>query len=110
MAVSKVETNRKTGRKPGTPKTGGRQKGVVNKATASIKEVARQYTDEAIRTLAEVMADKEQPAPARVSAANALLDRGYGKPSTVLNGDEDGGAVKLAHTIRLIGVRPDGND
>jgi hypothetical protein len=61
-------------------KTGGRVKGSVNKATASIRDAARQYTQEAILTLADVMRDENQSGPARVAAVNALLDRGYGKP------------------------------
>lgn len=102
-SVSKVDPSRKGGRPKGTPKTGGRKKGVPNKATASIRDIAREYTSEAILTLAEVMRDEEQPAPARVSAANALLDRGYGKPSTVI-GDEDGNPAELVHRIILEGV------
>ena len=87
-------------------KTGGRQKGTPNKATSSIKDAARAYTDTALKTLAEVMKDEAQPAAARGAACTALLDRGYGKPSTVINGDEDGGPISLVSTIELIGVRP----
>ena len=35
----------------------------------------------AIETLASIMRDKNAPPAARVSAANAILDRGYGKPA-----------------------------
>lgn len=45
-----------------------------------VKKLARQYTQQAIMTLVEIMQDAEKSAPARVSAATALLDRGYGKP------------------------------
>ena len=76
MKNNQVKSKR-GGARPGA----GRPKGVPNKATASIREAAREYTEQALLTLAEVMADEEQPAAARVSAANALLDRGYGKPS-----------------------------
>lgn len=44
-----------------------------------VKELARKHTVEAVETLAEIMADKKQKASARVAAANALLDRGYGR-------------------------------
>lgn len=57
----------------------GRKKGVANKATASIREAAQQYTDEALLVLADVMKDDEQPAAARVSAVKEILDRGFGK-------------------------------
>lgn len=68
----------------------GRPAGAVNKATDDIKVLARQYTAEALEALVAVVRDSESDA-ARVSAANALLDRGYGKPSQVLSGDENGG-------------------
>jgi len=76
-----VKNNQVKSKRGGARPGAGRPKGVPNKATASIREAAREYTEQALLTLAEVMADEEQPAAARVSAANALLDRGYGKPS-----------------------------
>lgn len=89
------------GRKPGTPKTGGRQKGVPNKATRTLKEIAREYTAEAVEALVGVIRDGDSDA-AKVSAARELLDRGYGKASTVLSGDEDGGPLKMVTEIRLV--------
>lgn len=68
----------------------GRPRGSVNKATDDIKALAREYTGEALEALVAVVRDGESEA-ARVSAANALLDRGYGKPSQVLSGDSEGG-------------------
>jgi hypothetical protein len=65
-------------------KTGGRQKGVPNRATADIREAAREYTTQALKTLVEVMEDTKQPGPARVAASNAILDRGFGKPTQPL--------------------------
>jgi hypothetical protein len=61
-------------------KTGGRVKGTPNKATAEIKDVARQYGPQAVAVLARLMVEAESE-QARVAAANAILDRGYGKPS-----------------------------
>lgn len=91
-------------------KTGGRKKGTPNKATASIKDAARQYTDQALQTLVSVMAGGESiPPAAQVAAAKEILDRGYGKASTVLSGDEDGGPVTIATKIELVGVRPGDN-
>jgi len=62
-------------------KTGGRKIGSLNKATADVKALAQQYTPDAIKTLSSIMNDKEAPPAARIQAASALLDRGYGKPS-----------------------------
>lgn len=105
--VSKVEPNRKPGKPKGLAKSGGRKKGTPNKVTASLKEIAREYTSEAIEALVAVI--REEGGSAKVSAAKEILDRGYGKASTVLTGDEDGGPVHLATRIELVGVRPDDN-
>jgi hypothetical protein len=45
---------------------------------------ARERTQDAIDTLASIMRDPKAPAAARVSAAQALLDRGYGKPAQAI--------------------------
>jgi hypothetical protein len=55
--------------------------GGLPKGFGSVREAARQHTAAAIATLAGVMADDEAPPAARVTAANALLDRGWGKPT-----------------------------
>lgn len=70
--------------KRGGRRTGaGRPKGAVSRATKEHKgtlgELARQYTDVAMRALSEV-ATKGESESARVAASVALLDRGYGKP------------------------------
>jgi hypothetical protein len=44
-----------------------------------LRAAAREYTDDALNTLAEICKTSDSDT-ARVSAANALLDRGYGKP------------------------------
>jgi len=58
---------------------GGRPKAVME-----VIEAARQHTTLAIRTLAEMCADPDKPAAARVTAAGLLLDRGWGKPTQPL--------------------------
>ena len=60
-----------------------------------VRELARQYTDQAIETLAEVMATGSPNA--KVSAANSLMDRGWGKAEQPITG-ADGGAVKFEVT------------
>lgn len=59
---------------------GGRPKEVGH-----VKELAKEQTEAAIATLMEIHADKTQPAPARVAAATALLDRAWGKPSQAVD-------------------------
>lgn len=69
-------------------KTGGRQAGTPNKATASIRDAAQQYTEDALRTLVEVMGDETAPHAARAAAANSLLDRGHGKPKPTTDSEQ----------------------
>lgn len=54
--------------------------GGMPRGMAEVKKLARSYTNQAIMTLASIMQNEDVSAPARVSAATALLDRGYGKP------------------------------
>ncbi len=104
--TSKLDGKKTRGRAENLTNAGkGRPKGVPNKATKSLKELARVYTADALTTLAKIMMTSESDT-ARVSAANALLDRGYGKPSTVLAGDEDGGAIRTVNEIIIRGVKP----
>ena len=46
----------------------------------AMRDIARESTTLAIETLRTIAADAEAPHAARVSAASALLDRGWGKP------------------------------
>ena len=57
------------------------------KVIAEVKELAREYTGEAIKTLVSIMTNAKAAPAARVSAANALLDRGYGKPPQHITGE-----------------------
>jgi hypothetical protein len=58
------------------------------KTPTQIASLARAHTESAIRTLANIMSHSESD-PARVTAANSLLDRGWGKPTQLLAGDEN---------------------
>ena len=61
-----------------------------SKAAAQIKALARKHSKSAIKVLAGIMNQADGPATARVSAAQALLDRGWGKAAQPIAGDEDG--------------------
>lgn len=77
-------------------KTGGRAKGTPNKSTAEIKTLARQYAPAALEELARLAREAESE-QARVSAANSILDRAYGKPAqAIVGGDEDEREIQLA--------------
>ncbi|MFA7280833.1 MAG: hypothetical protein WC100_12120 [Sterolibacterium sp.] len=55
------------------------------KTPADIRSLARSHTDSALRTLANIMVNDEAPPAARVSAAQALLDRGWGKAAQTVD-------------------------
>lgn len=55
----------------------------------SLRDVAREHTQDAVNTLVEVMTDAAAPHPARVSAASAILDRGWGKPTQEIEAGEN---------------------
>ncbi len=76
------------GKRPGA----GRKKGQVNKATADIKALAQKYTPDALQTLHSIMKASDSDA-ARVTAANSLIDRGYGKPAQAHTGADGGPLV-----------------
>jgi Family of unknown function (DUF5681) len=57
------------------------------KVVAEVKELARKHTGKAIETLVSIMDNPKAAPAARVSAANALLDRGYGRPPQHITGD-----------------------
>ena len=64
----------------------GRPTGSLNKTTSEqsqrLSELAKDYTHDALLTLVDVAKNGRTEA-ARVAAANALLDRGYGKPASL---------------------------
>jgi len=68
----------------GMRKGSGRPAGAVNKATSDLKmnlaELAREYTNDALDALVDVM-HSSQSDSARIAAAAAILDRGYGRPT-----------------------------
>jgi hypothetical protein len=65
------------------------------KTPTDIRSLARGHTEGALATLASIMHSDEAPPAARVAAANALLDRGWGKPTQIVQGDEDGGPIQI---------------
>ena len=66
--------------KSGNP--GGRPK-----VLGDVQALARQYTPDAVETLASIMLDRDAAPAARVAAANAILDRGYGKAPQHITGE-----------------------
>jgi hypothetical protein len=64
---------------------GGRPSGL-----GEIREIARMHTDEAVQVLVMVMNDAKAAPAARVGAATALLDRGWGRPAQTIAASIEG--------------------
>lgn len=60
------------------------------KAPAEIRSLARSHTNTAVNTLVSIMRGRKFAPAARVTAAAALLDRGWGKPTQPLSGVDEG--------------------
>ncbi len=72
----------------GHTKAGGRKKGTPNKATAGIKAAFQKHGQELVEALlALTRSDDER---VRLSAIQAALDRGWGRPSQAVEGTLDG--------------------
>ncbi len=80
------------GKRPGAGRPKGAKDKLTREAGATISELAREHTETALKVLVQVATKSESDA-ARVSAANALLDRGYGKASQPV---EHGGGIVIA--------------
>lgn len=78
------------------------------KAPTQIKSLARSHTEAAINVLSGIMNQTEAPPAARVQAAQALLDRGWGKPTQPIAGDDDADPIRHEMIKRVI-VDPTGN-
>lgn len=91
------------GARPGA----GRKKGSTATQTTreraqTIADLARQYTDLALKTLVDVCRNGQSEA-ARVAASNAIIDRGYGKPPQALeHSGPGGGPVEVSRIERVV--------
>lgn len=63
-------------------KTGGRKLGIPNKITRTMRELAKPHCKKALKKLVE-LSQSDIPAIA-LAASNSLLDRGYGKPVSII--------------------------
>ena len=79
------------------------------RSVTEIRSIARSHTRKAINVLVGIMRSDNATAAARVTAANAILDRGWGKPPQSLQ-SADGGALELIHRIERIIVSPEDSD
>ena len=76
------------------------------KSITEIRSLARSHTRTALNVLVGVMRNTKAPPPARIAAANAILDRGWAKAPQAIANDDDG-ALELIHKIERVIVHPE---
>lgn len=94
------------GKREGAGRPSGSRDAAARKEIANISELARENTELALSVLVEVATGSDSDA-ARVSAANAILDRGYGKAPQSLDLSNKDGTLARPHTILLRGPDDD---
>ena len=75
--------------------TAGNTTGSGSRGISHVRELARQHTQSAIETLAAIMQDDSKKDAARVAAAEALLDRAWGKPTQPVDHGGEGFSLVL---------------
>jgi hypothetical protein len=73
---------------------------------AEVRELARAHTTSALNTLVEIVKNKKAPPAARIAAANSILDRGYGKATQFIAGDDE--MPPVMNHVRVSFVKADG--
>lgn len=84
-------------------------------AVARVADLAREHTPTAIQTLATIMNDEKATRTTRIAAANALLDRAWGRPPQSVGiglsvddaegGDAERSPLEIARTIAFLLAR-----
>jgi hypothetical protein len=81
----------------------------MTKSVTEIRSLARSHTRTALNVLVGVMRSKDATAAAKVSAANAIPDRGWGRAAQAIRNGDDG-AFKLIQRIERVIVHPANSD
>ncbi len=100
MSEDECDLERDSVRLPVTRKTS------TARNLTEIRSFARSHTRTAIRVLVGIMRSEDATPAARVSAANAILDRGWGKAAQPIGGADDGVHEPIERIDRII-VYPD---
>lgn len=70
-----------------------------------IRSLARSHTRTALKVLVGIMRSDDATPAVRLSAANAILDRGWGKSAQPIESGEEG--VETIHRVERVIVRPE---
>lgn len=75
-----------------------------------VKELARQYTEVALNTLVKLM-NKSKSDQIKLDAAEAILNRGWGKPAqAIVGGGPDEPPVNVISRVERVFIRPNTED
>lgn len=89
------------GKREGAGRPKGRRDTATIEQRATLEELARSHTEAALGALFQIATHGESEA-ARVSAANAILDRGYGKPKQAMeHSGKDGSPLSPVVIFKL---------
>ncbi|MBB4258668.1 MULTISPECIES: hypothetical protein [unclassified Bradyrhizobium] len=88
-----------------SPKPAARKTSRARSLT-EIRSLARSHTRTALRVLVGIMRSDDATPAVRLSAANAILDRGWGKAAQPIENGEDG-VPELVHRVERVIVRPE---
>jgi len=95
------------GARPGA----GRKPGQVSQAKRDIAEMAKGHAEKALEVLISVANNSKAAPAARVSAASAILDRGYGKPRQAVDMDAAfAGSLTVTYVTSPSGPAPTQSD
>lgn len=81
----------------------------MSKAPPRLRSLARSHTESALNVLSGIMNKETASDNARVSAASAILDRGWGKPTQLIAGDDDADPLRIIQTIARKIIDPNGD-
>lgn len=85
------------GKRTGAGRRSGSKGRITVELKATLTETAKAYTVQALQALADVLVNPKAPAAAIVSAANSMLDRGWGKPPQQLeHTGAQGGPIQVS--------------
>lgn len=95
----------------GGPRPGsGRKTGETTKAKLDLIGMAKAHAEGALKTLVEIAKDVAAPPASRVSAAVAILDRGYGKPTQAIQHGNPDGSPLVTRIVIEAATNDNGND